>query len=117
MLRRFRFNKNVIKERIMPHCRATIRNIDGGFKLETGVRHPEKACYESFASVYKDACEYLCWNMEYLTLDILPPDIRKTINDIQEEHRKKSLEDKVSVTYSAYLKAKKELEVNNDEIL
>jgi hypothetical protein len=85
------------------------------YVVTMGPRNPYTSHCQSFKEAYITACDMVNWEYEYITIDILPIELRNTIYKIREEHEKISLEGRVAKTYSDYLDAKKALENSEGE--
>lgn len=97
------------KEKNM-HATATIRNLGNGYTASLGPMNVNVKYCESFEQAYVISCDWVGWEKDYLNIDILPDDIRATINRLDDEHEKKTLEGMVAKTYGDYLTAKKNVE-------
>ena len=102
------------------HTTAKISNVGSGYAVVLGPRFHQTNRFTSFEDAYKNACNWVGWNLEYLKFDILPQEVRDIKNKVDAERRMEVLEGQIGSTYSTYLEAKKNFEKakvgNNAEI-
>jgi len=99
----------------MPHATSIIKKSGSEYLVSYGHKDAFPNRYESFKDAYYDACCRVGWDLLYITVDILPDEIRGIMDEVVKEHDKKTLENNVETTLKAYLEAKERLEQNKGE--
>ena len=80
------------------HTRAAIQKSDVGngyVVIYPSISQILSRYFESFEDASKWACEWVNWEMEYLTINILPDELRQVVDMVKENRRKEFLKGKV----------------------
>lgn len=98
-------------ERINMECRATIRDFpEGKFTVTFGSRSPSDRVYDNFEDAYSDACEYVNWYIDKVTIKVYPQFVNDIMKKVDFERNKALYQAKYEEAKQVYLSLKERFE-------